>query len=282
MLSKQLAVGLAVLAGLLLTSTAKADNDMIRLATHDSSANTLTLQGHDDDEADTLLVARYGGGRGGFYGGYRGGYGGYRGGYASYRGGYYGGYRGGYYGGYRGGYYGGYRGGYYGGYRYGGYYPRYYGGYYPRYYSSYYYPSYYPSYSYYYPSYGYSYSAYYPISGNCDNESRVLVVPPSSSNSLPQPNETLPGPTPRIMPRADDGTFPYDGGPKAPVPMPKIVPQQEMEARSLDVRPTVVPFDSIYPDETLVSMKAKAEKTEPKTGKWNFPAYGEVPTRSKK
>jgi len=142
MLSKQLAYALALAAGLALTSTARAADDVIRLAHPVSSSDeVLTLGGSRADvEADTLAVYRYGGYRGG-YGGYRGGYyGGYRGYYGGYRGGYYGGYRG-YYGGYRG-YYGGYR-GYYGGYR----------GYYRPYYSGYGYGGY---------AYGYGYGYYQP------------------------------------------------------------------------------------------------------------------------
>jgi hypothetical protein len=139
------------------------------------------------------------------------------------------------------GYYGGYR-GYYGGYRgyYGGYYPRYsYGfsfSYYPRY--SYY--SYYPRYSYYrsyynygygnygYGNYGYgygypgSYYSYYTPAYYCPIDGTLA---PSYSLEYSVPSTTLP-PTPttppveRPMPKADEQTFPYDGGPRSPVPMP--------------------------------------------------------------
>jgi hypothetical protein len=286
MLSKRLAFGLALGVGLALAGTASAADDVIRLALPNKSADVLTLGATASDlDADVLNVARgYGGYRGG-YGGYRGGYGGYRGGYAGYRGGY-AGYRGGYYGGYRGGYRGGY-----GGYRYGGYYGyggyRYrgygYGGYYP-YYGYAYYPSYsyyYPSYSYYSPGYSYDPYSYGDYQGIADNG---VVVRPSASvpyysqsrtyNSQPR-LETLPNPypspAPQQMPRADEGTFPYDGGPKDPVPMPQS---------SEEVKPTVIPYGKLYPNETLVSLKPKAE--EKTSGKWNYPAYGEKPTRGSK
>jgi hypothetical protein len=296
MLSKRLAFVLACGVGLALAGTASAADDVIRLALPNKSADVLTLGATASDlDADVLNVARYGGGYRGGYVGYRGGYGGYRGGYyggyRGYRGGYYGGYRGGYYGGYRG-YYGGYRYGYagyryrgygYGGYGYGGYYPYYGYAYYPSY-------SYYsPSYSYYYPSssyydtdysdaYGSGYGTYYPSSLS----SRVVIVRPSAPvTSYPQQQpqaqprlETLPNPSaspaPQQMPGADEDTFPYDGGPKNPVPMPQS---------SEDAKPTVVPYGKLYPKETLVSLKPKAEQKT--SGKWNYPAYGEKPTRGK-
>jgi len=303
MLSKQLAVGLALLCALTLTTTARANDDVLRLTLPSdlppaTSADTLTLQLTPGDmDADTIATApRWGGGgyRGFSYGGYRGGYGGYGGyrgfAYGGYRGGY-GGYRG-YYGGYRG-YYGGYRGyGYGGGYGYRPYYRPYYsgyygyGGYYPYYSSSYYY---YPSYSYYnystpyYNNYGYGtgYGDYYGTSGMgaavvpiCD---RTVVVrtPPTiyyytPQQSVPQTRpETLTTPqdaAPR-MPRADESTYPYDGGPVHPVPMPRA-----------DDKPTLVP-----PSETLVVHSTSTKKAEEsKTGKWTYPAYGEKATRSSK
>jgi hypothetical protein len=286
MLSKVLAVCLAVTAGLLLCSPAQAADNVISLAKFDSNAPTLSLAATADDlDADTIDVVRRG-----YYGGYRGGYyGGYRGVYYGYRGGYYGGYRGGYYGGYRGGYYGGYRGGYYGYSRpyYGGYYGYsrpYYGGYYGGYRGGYYgyRGGYYGGYRGGYRG-GYwgisdpgdDYALTYPL---CNNSygSRTLVIQPSSAY-LPQPAQPrqLPGPTPiPRMPNADEGTYPYDGGPMNPVPMPKQ-----------EARPTIVPYASVYPEERLVSLTPDAPallkvKSEPKTGKWTYPAYGESPTRT--
>jgi hypothetical protein len=267
MLSKYLAVCLA-LSGLLLTSSAMAGENVIRLASPDSDANTLNLLATDDDlDADTIDVQRWG------RGGYRGGYG-YRGfGYGGYRG-YYGGYRPYYYG-YRPFYYG-YRPYYY------NYYRPYYGYYRPYYYNSYYYNSYWPYYwGISYPSYSFGlsigYSGYYPIWGR-SAVTRSLVIQPSPSYAEPsQPDESLPGTTPQPqMPKADEGTYPYDGGPMNPVP----VPMQE-------ARPSIVPYAELHPEERFVSLTPDAPtllnvKSEPKTGKWNYPAYGEKPTRGGK
>jgi len=283
MLSKQLAFGLALAAGLALTSTAKAGDDVIRLALPSSSSDVLTLGVTPSDlDADTIDVVRRGY-YGGYYGGYRGGYGygGYRGGYyGGYRGYGYGGYRGGYYGGYRGygyGYgYGGYRGGYYGGYRgygygYGYYRPRYYGGYYS---SSYYSSGY----------YGISDDQGADVYAICARSvvrsapSTYYRQPSYSQPSYqPQPIEELPAPSavPQVMPRADESTFPYDGGPKNPVPMP--VPSQSLD----EAKPTQIPYGRLQPGETLVSVKPKQTEEKKTSGKWNFPAYGEKPTRGK-
>jgi hypothetical protein len=272
MLSKHLAYGLAMAAGLALTSAARAgDDDVIRLAPPNSSGDVRTLGATADDLATENLEAYY-----------RGGYGGYRGGYGGYRGGYYGGYRGGYYAGYRGGYYGGYR-GYYGGYR------GYYGGYRP-YYSSYYYRPYYGGYYGGYGGYGYGgYYSSYPLyygGGYCISDvgavgvypiysQRSVVVGQSATYSVePQPQpltQQYPTPLPQ-MPRADEGgTFPYDGGPKAPVPVPQT---------SEDARPMLAPRFRPQAEETVVSLKPTLAQ-EKKSGKWNFPAYGEQATRSK-
>jgi len=293
MLSKQLAFGLALAAGLALTSTARAGDDLIRLALpNNSSGDVLTLGDVlSDRDADTLDVAyRYG--YGGYRGGYRGGsYGGYRGyGYGGYRGYGYGGYRGYGYGGYRGGYYGGYRGysNYYRPYYYGSYYrPRYYGAYYSPYSYSYYnYNSYYvPSYSYY-SSYGYygisddGYADAYAICLKPRRSSTVYYYTPPQAYEQPSyeersyqapPQQAPQQQAPQVMPKADE-TYPYDGGPKNPVPMPSQAPEE-------DARPTVIPYGQLQPGETLVSLKPAQEK---KTGKWNYPAYGEKPTRGGK
>jgi hypothetical protein len=276
-----------LMAGLLALAfcipAAQAADDDIRLklsASPDDDGEVRTLGGTNSDlDADTLEMRYYGGYRGG-YGGYRGGYGGWGGyrGYVGYRGGYggWGGYRGGYggWGGYRGWGYGGYRGwgGYYAGYRgwggyrgfYGGYYPSYggyYGGYYPSYASYYSYPVYsYPVYSTYY---------YYPCATVAAAPTTTLdysIVP--STPTPADPTQTTPSPSLKTtpappMPRVD-GTYPYDGGPAAPVPMPK----GGDEAMTLPRVPTPIL-------DRVVSLK-----DEPTTGKYVYPAYGELPRRS--
>jgi hypothetical protein len=279
MLSKHLAIGPALLLGLALAGPARASDDVIRLALPGSSAPTITLGATLDDlDADTLTIQRYGyrgGYRGGYYGGYRGGYRGYYGGYR----GYWGGSRWAGYG-YRG-YYGGYPWrGYYGGYRWGGYYRPYYYGYYRPYYNGfgYYRPRYYG---------GFYLGINIPISADADVDdadlypvcSRTVVIrtaPTQSYYYAPPRSGAQPQPAPEVipqMPRADESTYPYDGGPPNPIPMPpSSAPSQD--------KPTVIPYDKLFPGETVVSVQPKSQ--EKSGGKWNYPAYGEKPTRSGK
>jgi hypothetical protein len=125
----------------------------------------------------------------------------------------------------------GYYGGYYGGYRpyYGGFYSSYsfyrpsfyYSSFYrPYYYSSFYYPTF-PVYSSYY-SFGYGPSFYLGIGGGATSGAPAVTLggssfaPPAVSGSEPA--------RPMAPPVAPDGTFPYDGGPANPVPLPKADP----------------------------------------------------------
>jgi hypothetical protein len=234
-------------------------------------ATPLTLEGWADARADDLYDIAYRGG--------------YRGGYA-YRGGYRGGYA--YRGGYRG-YYGGYRS--YGfGFAIGSYYPYYNYGY-----------SYYPYYNYgysYYPyySYGFSYGyrsrpyyhhhwhrislpttlAVYTVETVPPTLSGSVIAPPATSSPsaiVPRSSET-PAPT---LPRAEslNGTFPYNGGPQTPVPMPRIEEGPPLD----DVAPSSTTFE-IRPADRLVSLPEV--KPAPAKGKWTFPAYGEEAHRTTK
>jgi len=210
----------ALFAGCLLVGSASA-GDNVRLSMPASAdAPTTNLLPTEDDLSFDAENAQWR--RGGFgYGGYRGyGYGGYRGyGYGGYRGYGYGGYRGYGWGGYRGyGY-----GGYYGYYR-----PRYYG------------------------YYGYYGVGYFPIALNCtESTPRLLESAPANPQTLPAPKQVIPGMPDQKNP---EGTFEYDGGPKEPVPTPRV----EVPIR----RPMIV-------DELMVS-----EPTS-KSGKLVYPAYGE-------
>jgi len=170
---------------------------------------------------------------------------GYRG-YYGWGGGY--GYRG-YYGGY-GGYYSGYR-GYYGGYSSFSYYrPAYYSSfYYARpYYSSFYYPTF-PVYSTY---YSYGPSLYLGIGGGLASGAPTVTLgesfarPPAMTQPMAPP--TAPG----------DGTFPYDGGPINPVPLPKGEPQ------------TIPPANPSNATDLPISVKPKAATTP-----YKYKAYGE-------
>jgi len=278
MLVRSLA-GLAGVAALFAGAQVASAGDVIPLKSSGSvNAPAITLGYDGNSETELARYARggfYGGGfRGGFYGG-----GGYRGGFVAfggYRGGFYGGYRGGYYGGYRGGYYG----GYYGGYRpyYANYYrPYYYGGYYqPYYYGTSYYstPYYAPSYYSAPCDYGYS-STYLPVT-------QVGVVQ-QSTYSIQQPY--LPSVTPYgatynapyavpqqgisgyngnlpVMPpvQPNNGTYPYDGGPVVPVPMPK---QDLNPAKSTPHAPNTL---------RLVNLSNQPAQ---QSSQFSFPAYGE-------
>jgi hypothetical protein len=211
----------------------------------------------------------YGGGHGG-YGGGRGGYGYGHGGYGhggygygrSYYGGYGRGYGGGY--GYNRGY--GYGRGYYGGYGYGrgyygGYGRGYYGGYgyYPSYsYGSYYQPYYYSTPSvYYYSTPSYSVDPFLYPSGGASSRvlSLSIAVAPTTRRRIV---EIVAAPAP-VQP--DDQTYPYDGGPRNPAPMPKAEPT------SPDALPSAAPVD-----DHSVSLPAKI------ASKLVYPAYGEQTT----
>jgi hypothetical protein len=173
-------------------------------------------------------------------------------GWHGYRG-YYGGYRG-----YYGGYYGGYR-GYYGGY-YGFYRP-----YYPRYYASYYYPPVVYQPSCYTPYYSNSY--YYPIAGQPAPTvtMQASYYAPAPASSQPTPGQRFSEPIPAP---GGNGTFPYDGGPRSPIPMP---------APGADINPAtdrgIIPLDGklvSIPNETSggfspVGLPAVQPRTTPTT-----------------
>jgi len=76
---------------------------------------------------------------------------------------------------------------------------------------------------------------------------------------MPMAPADAPGPVPAPGPR-DDGTYPYDGGPQSPVPMPGADPMPSRE------RPRPAPS----PGGRIVSLPA------PKT-QFAYPAYGEKP-----
>jgi hypothetical protein len=70
--------------------------------------------------------------------------------------------------------------------------------------------------------------------------------------------ETIPAPRP-LKPAQPNGTFPYDGGPANPVPMPQAEPAPNRAAPR-----------TIVPEGRVVSLQAKAPK-------YSYPAYGEKP-----
>jgi hypothetical protein len=62
-----------------------------------------------------------------------------------------------------------------------------------------------------------------------------------------------------------NGTYPYDGGPAAPVPMPQMLPSPTR----VPPKPAPVPADG-----RVVSLPQKPG------GKWAYPAYGEQAKRT--
>jgi hypothetical protein len=178
--------------------------------------------------------------------------------------------RGGYYGGYyRGGYGYGYR-SYYAGY---GYYRPYYRGYYGYGFGFYAPPVYYYNPYIYYgaPSY------YYPISAT-SAPTPTVQARASYSEQLPPPG-SLP-----TMPPVNNGTYPYDGGPRTPVPMP---PPGEEFSPANQLR-SIVPIDgklALLPSETTMGSflltgvqtptpSKSAAVPSPRSG---YAAYGEDP-----
>jgi hypothetical protein len=209
-------------------------------------SKTRNLLRTDDDDADNLL-AYYRGGRGG-WGGYRGGWGGYRGGWAGHRGwGWGGGWRGWGWG---------WRGWGWGrpywGYAWRPFYR-------PWYYTPYYYAP--PVYYYSYPTADYySYPLTFDINLNGVGLRTALGSPPSTNYGTPAPpTQTLP--YPRL--NGNSPTYPYDGGPQNPVPLPK-------SGREAIPAPTpTVPLDG-----RAVSIPARPAP------KFAYPAYGETPART--
>jgi hypothetical protein len=99
----------------------------------------------------------------------------------------------------------------------------------------------------------------------------VTVVAPSTLALEPDPADYT---------QPSDGTFPYDGGPRRPIPMPGsgVEPGESVPAPNLDPpashKPTPNSPDRLKASERYVSLPAK------KKGKWQYPAYGEKPRRA--
>ena len=255
----------ALAAGLMFVPTGESRaNDVVRLGGPGVQTS-----------ADTGLVYH----RGGFH---HGGY--YRGGHYGYRG-YYGGYYGrGYY--YRPYYYSYYRPYYYGGYGYG------YGYGYPAYYPSYYYPSYY------YPSYYYSYPCAVrpaPVVTAGPVVTPAPIVSQSTNIYTQPPSYALPNgtnPSVQLPPGPNgNGTYPYNGGPSNPVPLPQADNPLPMNGGPGGVIPLDGKLVSL-PSETGVTLSQVATpdiqrlryvslphspiaNTTP--ARITYPAYGEQP-----
>ena len=142
-------------------------------------------------------------------------------------------------------------------------YHNHYGSYYRPYYASYYRPyygvSFYSSYSYptyYYPTYYSDCGVYLGISGGVAG-SGVPTVTLGTTNFARPPAGAQPMAQP--IPLSGDGTFPYDGGPAIPVPLPKADPQ-------------VIPPASPSATATDLPISSKPKGT---TTPYKYKAYGE-------
>jgi hypothetical protein len=224
----------ALAVALMLAGTGKSQaQDTIRLGgTGDAAVQSLEFDG----QADTEQVYWRGGG---YRGGYRGGF-----------------YRGGFYGGYRGGYYGGYRGGFYRPYIYRPYFA--YRPFYRPFGYGYGYGYYSPSYSYA-PSYDYGSPAYSyyvnPCATDAPNIPNATVL--GSSSYAQGPVFQTPS---KSSPEYGNGTYPYDGGPGQPMPLPAA----DGPAPTFQQKRPTVPLDG-----KQVSIPGKAAK-------YTYPAYGET------
>jgi len=223
---------------------ARAGDDTIRLGGN-IGAKTTTLS-FDGKSETTLMRGAHG------FAGHRGGYGGHGGFYrASFHGYGHG----------------------HGHFNYRPYYASYYRPYYGSYYSSYYpyYSSYYP----YYASYGYAapyyqycapsayYSpsyAYYPISAGVTygQPAGAYGAAPPTSQVLPMPQQY----NQNVVPMPPAGSYPYDGGPVNPVPLPKGGDGVK---------------GVITTGETRLVMLSPAQKlaTQSTNASFAYPAYGE-------
>jgi hypothetical protein len=284
MIGTRITTGLLLAAGLLVPAfSARAGNTIQPDSRPDPISAQRAADLALDDNDDLYMVASRGGGgfRGGvsghsFGGGFRGGFaGGFRGGFVAHRGfvggvrssfvahrGFVGGFRGGFVahrgfvGGFRGGFVGGFRGGFIGGFRGGfvGFRPWGFG-----------WPYAWGYYGYPWGYYGYPWGFYSSFATPCVVSGVTVGVNtvPGIQGRIIQSGEVLPPP---MTPVPRGGTYPYDGGPLNPVPMP-----------SQEEGPADAPRGVIRPDPRVVA--AVLSMSEGK-GKWAYPAYGEQPRRT--
>jgi hypothetical protein len=84
---------------------------------------------------------------------------------------------------------------------------------------------------------------------------RPTMPPADNGSRYPAPSQPLP---------EGEQTFPYNGGPSTPVPMPEVKPG-----------PASTPNAKVPAEGIPVSLTPGAKKS----GKWAYPAYGEQPRR---
>jgi hypothetical protein len=171
----------------------------------------------------------------------------------------------GHYGHYGHGHYGHYHYGHFGHYGYGRYYAGYYRPYYSAYYWPYYYPSVYVSPSYYYPSYVSSAGYYdYPMVGE----------------TLPMPVTMLRGnyQAAPMPPAGGDLTYPYNGGPRLPLPTPAPDAKPPAPRGNLPIDGKLVSLQQPVGGVSLPAAPTTTAKST--TTRVTYPAYGEDPVTS--
>jgi hypothetical protein len=267
-----LVAGFAALAS---SSAVRAGDDTIRLGTSGTFGG---VTGEDDME---LVRGRGGFGGGGFrggFGGFRGGFGGFRGGVVGFRGGF-GGFRGGFVG-FRGGF-GGFRGGFVG-FR-GGF-----GG------------SFVQPFVYYRPFFPVVYSQpiyYWPCGSEITvNTPSVLAqLPLDSSEGATNPYQFQSAaarpqllPMPGAVPPGANGnqTFPYDGGPASPLPLPRPgnngidgqptpQPTIPLSGKVVSASPNQVTGGTSQFTSHLISASTVSAPEQPSVNRFSYPAYGD-------
>jgi hypothetical protein len=221
-------------------------------------ADTLDVGGHGSFHGGShggFHSSFHGGSHGGFHNSFHGGF--HNGFHNSFHGGFHNGFHNSFHGGFHNGFHSGFRGGFHDRFRFNSFAfgfgfgrPWYYGSYYDPYYYS---PYYYAPPVYYYSQPVYYVDPFYTLGGTSASTYSLSIA--ASPRPVTRELETLPPPMP---PAGDDGTFPYDGGPRKPAPMPKA-----------DPAPTGTPTTPLPLDGRAVSLPAKP-------GKLAYPAYGET------
>jgi hypothetical protein len=108
---------------------------------------------------------------------------------------------------------------------------------------------------------GIGYGGFYPCSG-LSGGVYTLAIPTttlSPANGSVQPGYS--DVSPPVMPR-EDGTYPYNGGPKNPVPNPGADPAPMKDK------------------QRTVPLEGRSVSLPKSTSKWTFPAYGEAARRT--
>ena len=117
-------------------------------------------------------------------------------------------------------------------------------------------------------------TAFFPITSTVISPSvgTTAITPPgtvfNSAPNLPPPIISGYGPSTPALPPGQPGTFPYDGGPSAPVPMPRreAAPPPQPQPAPMSVPPR------LQREDRMISLPRS-------TPKYSYPAYGDTQKR---